>query len=162
MTNKTLKIYWQSECRNLLNDIKGHMEEVFGLVIVLAGELEPPASALDLNRQQYDVNYLLPVLENDGLSLWILNVDISDPTHIFLYGVASDKKAIASAFRTGNDENFLKEVCHEVGHMMGLDHCRNKCLMQTSRNIKQLDKKPLYLCNKCTKNVEKKLTQITK
>ncbi len=155
MANKTLQIYWQKECLPIITDIPSHLEEMFGLKSVFAGELEPPLNALDPQRQQYDVRYLIPILDEIDFSLWILKEDISDSYHLYLYGVASDKTALVSTYRAGNGENLLKEVCHEVGHLLGLDHCRGKCVMRRSKNNKQLDKKPLFLCNKCSKKTKK-------
>ncbi len=155
MTRKALQIYWQSECAQIANNLPCHLKEMFGLESVLVGELEPPVSALDPQRQQYDVRYLIPVLEEVDFSLWILKEDISEPYHLYLYGVASDKTALVSAYRARDGENFLKEVYHEVGHLLGLEHCRGKCVMRRSRNNNQLDKKPLTLCSRCRNKVNK-------
>ena len=40
-------------------------------------------------------------------------------------------------------------ACHEVGHMLGLDHCEAHCLMRVSRNDAEVARKPLALCGKC-------------
>lgn len=152
---KSLKLYWQKECESLIATIQSHLTAMFGINVLVMDELEPPISAFDPYRQQYDVRYLINELGTESYGLWILNIDISDPTHLYLYGAASDQVAIASSYRTGNEENFIKEICHEVGHLLGLEHCKNQCLMQTSRNTRQLNKKPLSLCNRCIKRLQK-------
>ncbi len=152
---KSLLIYWQKECEYLIEDVQAQLKLMFGLEAVAAQQLEPPVSAFDTYRQQYDVRYLIDILGTECCSLWLLNVDISDPTHLYLYGVASEQAALVSTYRTGSEANLFKEVCHEVGHLLGLDHCRNQCLMHTSRDIRQLNNKPLTLCSKCSQKLHK-------
>ncbi len=49
------------------------------------------------------------------------------------------------------NERIIKEVIHEIGHVLGLQHCSNpNCVMYFSRTINDTDrKKPLY-CKKCS------------
>ncbi len=44
----------------------------------------------------------------------------------------------------------LKEVSHELGHLMGLEHCPNpNCVMSFSETILDVDKKDWRLCSSC-------------
>jgi archaemetzincin len=50
-----------------------------------------------------------------------------------------------------------KEIIHEIGHLI-LDccHCLNDyCVMHFSKNIKDIDSKSIYLCEKCKVKLEK-------
>ncbi|MFH0971328.1 MAG: archaemetzincin family Zn-dependent metalloprotease [Candidatus Micrarchaeota archaeon] len=82
----------------------------------------------------------------------------------FVYGLAekNGNYAIVSAFRLGEgfygkhqneklySQRILKEALHEVGHMMGLEHCKNKkCVMSFSPNILFVDKKGSEFCERC-------------
>lgn len=47
-------------------------------------------------------------------------------------------------------ERLYKEFIHELGHLIGLDHCINEtCVMAFSPDIPHLDKKLPILCNAC-------------
>ena len=47
-------------------------------------------------------------------------------------------------------ERLYKELIHELGHLIGLDHCMNDtCVMAFSPDIPHLDKKLPMLCNVC-------------
>ncbi len=53
-------------------------------------------------------------------------------------------------------ERLFKEVMHELGHLVGLDHCDNKlCVMAFSKNLKELDSKVPYPCEVCIEKLEK-------
>jgi archaemetzincin len=47
----------------------------------------------------------------------------------------------------------LKEAIHELGHVFGLDHCTNKCIMQFSNHLAKTDEKPPKFCDSCAKMV---------
>lgn len=47
-------------------------------------------------------------------------------------------------------ERLYKELIHELGHLIGLDHCVNDtCVMAFSPDIPHLDRKLPILCNTC-------------
>ncbi|MEO0185151.1 MAG: matrixin family metalloprotease [candidate division WOR-3 bacterium] len=49
-----------------------------------------------------------------------------------------------------------KEVVHEVGHLMGLDHCSiPTCVMHFSNTIEDTDKKNVCFCDKCRRQLER-------
>jgi archaemetzincin len=50
------------------------------------------------------------------------------------------------------EDRAIKEAIHELGHSFGLQHCENKCVMQFSNDIKEVDKKPHTFCKECTKH----------
>jgi len=57
----------------------------------------------------------------------------------------------------GNSENdglfllrILKEASHELGHMLGLVHCRNaRCVMSFSNSVWEVDRKGWLPCEEC-------------
>jgi len=76
----------------------------------------------------------------------------------FIFGEAYPKDHVCAIYlgrlkTNDNDlynERIIKEVIHEIGHVLGLQHCPNPdCVMYFSRTINDTDrKKPMY-CKKC-------------
>ena len=56
------------------------------------------------------------------------------------------------------EERFAKVVLHELGHNLGISHCKSSeiCLMQDAcGTIKTIDKEEKILCEKCAGQIEK-------
>jgi archaemetzincin len=65
--------------------------------------------------------------------------------------------------RDGNDDDLIdritKEGAHEVGHLFGLEHCRNReCIMFRPDTLDELDRKKKMLCQTCREHLEAHLT----
>jgi predicted Zn-dependent protease len=164
--NRTVRLYWQKWCAEAVPAVTQTLREHFPVNVIPAAALEPTILAFDTARGQYDAVYLLRELpEYDlfrvfgsielPLAIWLVNEDISYTNHDYLYGATLRNLAVVSAARTGFGENLHKEVCHETGHLFGLEHCRNACVMSTSSERRQLAAKPLQLCSVCYGRVTK-------
>jgi len=91
--------------------------------------------------------------------LGVVSEDIFVDGLNFVFGVAQiGKGAVISTFRLGfsSDESLFKlrlekTIKHELGHVFGLEHCTNNCVMRFANSLYELDLKPNSYCSKCYK-----------
>jgi archaemetzincin len=96
--------------------------------------------------------------------LGLMPYDIYANSLNFVYGLGerNGNFAVISYFRLDQrfynkerddklfQQRVLKESIHEIGHMMGLEHCKNKnCVMSFSPNILFVDRKTDKFCARC-------------
>lgn len=122
--------------------------------------LEPPAAGWDSFRGQFDIHYLLAFLQVPSecdFALWLVEVDVGDAWHSYLFGAADNRRAIVSAARLKDVGDICKEACHEVGHLLGLAHCFHDCVMRPSRSERGVCRKSGKLCESCRRLLGVKL-----
>ncbi|MBE0517007.1 MAG: peptidase [Methanophagales archaeon] len=115
--------------------------------------------AYNAKRLQYNastlLNYLINVMSRVGtnedvVSLWILRDDLYVEGMNFVFGVAHPgKAAVLSTHRLDSLDLINKEAIHEIGHVLGLPHCTNECVMQFSNSVDEAKAKPATLCDRC-------------
>ena len=145
---------------------------VEGEWLVSSERIEPPMSAFDWGRMQFradEVNYTLyttfrsfvgegvkivAVVEGDG---YVEGMN-------FVFGLATPEAGVATVYtrrlESGGklEERLVKEVLHELGHLLGLGHCKDKkCVMSFSLNLAEVDVKGPGFCVECSL----KLSRIT-
>ncbi len=123
----------------------------------------------DAARRQYDGNALIKVVQSlsfpdSDKTLALFNVDLFVPILTFIFGQAflGGNAAIVSIYRLNNErygmpannqlllERLIKEVIHELGHTLGLIHCKEPlCVMRSSTYVEDIDQKSRHLCLKC-------------
>ncbi|RXE55991.1 peptidase M54 [Methanoculleus taiwanensis] len=130
------------------------------------------ADGYDRNRDQYDAAKILDRLQNT----FIRRYGIADPLLLvtsrdlfvqncdFVFGLA--RKAAGAAVvstarldntyynRAANDDDLIdrtaKEGAHEIGHLLGLDHCTDReCIMFRPATLDELDRKKKQFCTAC-------------
>jgi len=107
--------------------------------------------------------------------LGVIDLDLYVEGLNFIFGEAqfNGKCAIISIFRLKPEfygepfnpqifhERILKEAIHELGHTMGLKHCKNrKCVMHFSNSIWDTDYKDYRYCIKCKNKLYRKMRTI--
>jgi len=110
-----------------------------------------------------EINRYAEKVEADYI-LGVTKVDLYVPNYNFVFGEAGcpGRVALVSLCRlkpefhgaAPNKQLFqqraLKEAVHEIGHALGLEHCKNPfCVMFFSLSIEDTDKKGVGFCDDC-------------
>ncbi|KAA0001164.1 MAG: peptidase [Thermoplasmata archaeon] len=139
-----------------ITSISEGIEKTFPVKVAYKGYKEVPLEAFHAERKQWYAPVLLSLLIEKP-SIWIVDVDIYTNGMNFIFGLAGGGKAIVSSYRLGSIGMVGKEVTHEIGHIFGLPHCKNRCVMQFSNSLIEAIEKPSWLCNACKKKLEHKI-----
>ena len=158
---KRLRILYDTKTTAIVPSVKEALKEVFGIETAAELQMDPAEvkGAYNTRRGQYNASKLLNYLirgigkaesKDAFLSLWILSDDLYVEGMNFVFGVAhTGKAAVLSTYRLESLELIHKEAIHEMGHVFGLQHCRNECVMQFSNSLDEAKAKPATLCEQC-------------
>lgn len=173
--------------RDILDLIKRGIEETLPELIceVSSNLIHLPHEAYDGAREQYISGPILNevlryALKLEGerrercIVLGVVDADIYSPGMNFIFGEAQcpGKAAIISLFRLRPEfygekpdhrlfiNRAIKEAIHEIGHALGLRHCRNPlCVMHFSLHIGMTDRKMHRPCEDCMAKLKHKAFQ---
>ena len=130
-------------------------------------QLQPPQSAFNWRRMQYNADLVNKYVERfyhgylrrgRRLVAAIVNSDGYVGNLNFVFGLAQPETGVASVYtvRLQDEdgrlffERLVKEVTHEVMHLLGLVHCPNRdCVMSFSNSVLDVDRKSSRLCSEC-------------
>ncbi len=164
------------DLRDLIFFIKDVLSEVFYAIVRVEKAMEIPVSAYNLSRNQFNSTEILKRLPaRCDVTIGIADVDLYANGLNFVFGEAElgGKRAIVSIARlrpygtkfygiynrADVDRMLkirtLKEVMHELGHVFGLEHCRNpRCVMHFSNSVMDTDLKDWMYCDVCKRKLE--------
>ncbi|MCD6350764.1 MAG: archaemetzincin family Zn-dependent metalloprotease [Armatimonadetes bacterium] len=162
---QTVAIYLAEGVQLELAEAAGEaLERELGLATKTGPPLALPPEAFDAARGQYRAELVLAALPAEPgafLALGLVAVDLYTPGLNFIFGMAAGARALVSTARLGDGAAarsgralFLRrlqtEVVHEVGHCLGLRHCRDPhCVMFFSNTLADTDRKGPALCDQC-------------
>ena len=159
-----------------LDIVKKGLEDAFGLKVETLETKPLPKEAWYEPRSRYRADKLLGFLDNQTAAKYrivigLTSKDISTTKDehkdwgIFGLGELGGRVCVVSTFRLnarGADEaklreRFRKVAIHEVGHVMGLDHCPTKgCVMRDAESsILTVDEEDGKFCEECKSGSQK-------
>lgn len=158
---------------DILNSLAQSLKSDFKKAVIVEMPEPEPSYAYDIKRKQYSSSMILRRLKSESsagdIVLGVTSVDLFVPELTFVFGEAeiSGRVALISIARLrpefyglGLDnqllnERALKEAVHELGHVLGLNHCQNnECVMYFSNSINDTDRKSGSYCELCDQLVK--------
>jgi archaemetzincin len=152
----------------LLRGIADFIEQETGVACPIAGELESPEYAYDDKRDQYNsktiIKRLLEIHTNHLRLIGVTPIDLFVPILKYVFGLAQMEGPCAvisicrlrpEFYEHPPDPGLLmkrarKTALHELGHSLGLIHCRNRlCIMYAATRIEDIDGKRSHFCPAC-------------
>jgi archaemetzincin len=157
----------------IIASLKDGLQQELAAEVIQSGEMPVPANAYSARRRQYLAETFIPLLapprpSQGDLALGITAVDLYVPGLNFVFGLADSRQrcAVISLARLNPEsyglppdpklfqERALKEAVHELGHLLGLGHCRNPaCIMFFSNSLADTDRKGPGFCPECRRRL---------
>ncbi|MFA5801669.1 MAG: archaemetzincin family Zn-dependent metalloprotease [Thermoleophilia bacterium] len=164
----------------LPENIAAFVGKATGVKAAIGRNLPGPNDSLDNRRGQHRAQGFLDALseEREGLLrtasgevllLGITRLDLFVPRMNFVFGVAERESGVAVVSMCRLDPEFygaepdrellrarlLKESVHEIGHVLGINHCTDPdCIMYFSSTIGDTDAKGPGFCSRCKSRLE--------
>lgn len=156
----------------ILNLVKDELENL-NIKSRIMAKIDIPKEAYNQWRKQYNAEVIMNMLsklsevkfiDKSIPTLLITDFDLYYSGLNFIFGLEDPTRscAIVSLARLRPEfyderparglleERIIKEVMHELGHYVGLDHCyNNKCVMSFSPSVFDVDKKQKEFCDDC-------------
>jgi len=157
---------------SILNAVKDELENL-NIKCRIMPKVDIPKESYNQWRKQYNAEIVMSALskvsevkfiDKSIPTLLITDFDLYYSGLNFIFGLEDPTKscAIVSLARLKPEfyderpakglleERIVKEVIHELGHYLGLDHCHHStCVMNFSPSVFDVDKKQKEFCDDC-------------
>ncbi|MFB6087979.1 MAG: archaemetzincin family Zn-dependent metalloprotease [Haloarculaceae archaeon] len=156
-------------------EVSAALRSVYGADVSLHDPRDVPNDAYDDSREQYRAEDFIELAERVGegeKNIAVTPEDLYYRRRNYVFGLAylDGRASVVSTYRlqTSSDGGFSnksandifvdrvrKEVVHEVGHTVGLEHCDNhRCVMNFSPTVREVDVKEETLCGSCQRAID--------
>lgn len=160
---RRIRIIYQQGVDDIAKNVtRRTITETFLLDFLEEEEDLPIWSAYDRVRGQFDADKIMSIVLSRYSCRPILTIvpyDLYAEGLNFVFGVALVGKGAViglERFRYGGGDfrdRLAKTIKHELGHVFGLGHCRNPCVMRFANSLYELDQKPGDFCILCRKKL---------